>query len=300
LKQQHLTALRAACEISNAEAAGDYLGSLEVEFSPGEIQSGKYHFNIPTAGSTSLVLQTIFLPLSTSKQPSRIEIQGGTHVPWSPPYHYLKWQWLSWMEQIGFPGSLTLEKCGYYPAGGGEISATILPSKSTESLSVIKRGNLIQIRGVSGVTNLPLEIAKRQRQRFVSRLGAICPLNDIRVQSIPGPNKGTFLVVLVEFEHSTACFSALGRKGKRAEEVSDEVVKQVQEMISTTGCVDRFLPDQLLLPLCFSNKRSRIKTVQITEHLLTNARVIQKFLPAEIEISGKLGSPGVIVVKPIK
>jgi len=130
LKAQHLTALKAAERISKAKVEGDFLGSQEVLFVPGEIRAGQYKFEIPTAGSTALVLQTIFLPLSTASRKSQVTITGGTHVPWSPPYHYLEWQWLPWMERIGYPGKVELHQCGYYPAGGGRLSCVILSAES--------------------------------------------------------------------------------------------------------------------------------------------------------------------------
>jgi RNA 3'-phosphate cyclase len=298
LKNQHLTSLMAARRISNAAVEGDSIGSKEVFFSPGEVISGKYSFEIPTAGSTALVLQTIFLPLALKPTPSQVGIKGGTHVPWSPVYHYLDWQWLNRMREIGFAGSVQLKNCGYYPKGGGGIVCEISPAAELEPLNIIDRGSLIQIRGISGVSNLDLNIAKRKRSRLVSRLGAKYPLNDIRTASLPAVDKGTFLLVLVEFEGSTACFSALGKKGKRAEEVADDVADQVESFMETPGCVDPFLPDQLLIPLSMAEGTSKILTSKITSHLLTNAEIIRLFLPAQIEFDGKLNRPGLLTINP--
>jgi RNA 3'-terminal phosphate cyclase (ATP) len=298
LKNQHLTSLLAACQISNAAVEGGSLGSQEVFFSPGEITPGRYSFEIPTAGSTALVLQTIFLPLALASDPSRVMIRGGTHVPWSPVFHYLDWQWLNWMRKMGCDGSVLLNKCGYFPKGGGEITCEIRPAELIEPQNMIKRGKLIQISGISGVSNLDLDIAKRKRKRLVSRLGAKFPLNDIRTASFPSPGKGTFLVILVEFEDSTACFSALGRKGKRAEQVADEVAEQVESFVETPGCVDRFLSDQLLIPLSLAKGNSRIHTTKITSHLTTNAEIIQQFLPCQIKIDGIPSQPGLLTIIP--
>lgn len=298
LKQQHLTALKAAAEISNAQVEGDFSGSQEVLFVPGEIKPGKYSFKIPTAGSTALVLQTIFMPLSVASRTSHVSIIGGTHVPWSPPYHYLEWQWFPWMDRIGYPGKVGLHQCGYYPAGGGRLSCVILPADLIKPVQVTGRGKLIQIRGISAASNLPWDIPKRQRQRFVGRLGSSYPLNDIRSAVLPGQGKGTFLTVLLEFEKTTACFSSLGEKAKRAEIVADELVKQVEEYMAATGCVDAYLPDQLLIPLSFANGQSSIQTPKITLHLMTNAEIIQQFMPVRISIKGDMGKPGKVIISP--
>ena len=298
LKQQHLTALRAAAEISNAQVEGDFPGSQEVLFVPGEIKPGKYKFKITTAGSTTLVMQTIFMPLSTASRASQVSITGGTHVPWSPPYHYLEWQWIPWMARIGYPGTVELHQCGYYPAGGGRLSCAILPAESIEPLQVTERSKLIQIRGISAASNLPRDIPNRQRLRFVSKLGPSYPLNDIRSAVLSGQGKGTFLTVLLEFEKTTACFTSLGEKGKRAEIVADELIKQVEEYLNTPGCVDAYLPDQLLIPLSFANGYSSIQTPKITLHLITNAEIIQQFLPVRFTIEGGIGKPGKVVISP--
>ncbi len=298
LKQQHLTALKAAAEISNAQVEGDFPGSQEVLFVPGEIKPGKYSFKIPTAGSTALVMQTIFMPLSVASRTSHVSINGGTHVPWSPPYHYLEWQWLPWMERIGYPGKVELHQCGYYPAGGGRLSCAISPAESIKPVQVTGRGKLIQIRGISAASNLPKDIPNRQRLRFVSRLGSSYPLNDIRSAVLSGQGKGTFLTVLLEFEKTTACFSSLGEKAKRAEKVADELVKKVEEYMSGPGCVDAYLPDQLLIPLSFAHGQSSIQTPKITLHLMTNAEIIQQFLPVRFSIEGDMGKPGKVIISP--
>jgi RNA 3'-terminal phosphate cyclase (ATP) len=298
LKQQHLTALKAAAEISNAQVEGDFLGSQEVLFIPGEINPGKYSFKISTAGSTTLVMQTIFMPLSSASKASHVSIIGGTHVPWSPPYHYLEWQWLPWMERIGYQGKIELDQCGYYPAGGGRLSCAVFPAETIKPLQVAVRNKLIQIRGLSAASNLPRDIPNRQRLRFVSRLGPSYPLNDIRSAVLPGQGKGTFITVLLEFENTTACFTSLGKKGKRAEIVADELVKQVEEYLTTPGCVDAYLPDQLLIPLSFANGQSSIQTPNITLHLMTNAEIIQQFLPVRIYIEGARGKPGKVIITP--
>jgi RNA 3'-terminal phosphate cyclase (ATP) len=158
-------------------------------------------------------------------------------------------------------------------------------------VSNIKREKLLRISGISGVSNLDPGIAKRKRIRLVSRLGARYPLNDIKTAIFPGIGKGTFLVLLVEFEDTTACFSVLGRKGKRAEDVADEAADQVEDFF-----VDPFLPDQLLIPLSIANGVSQIATSKITSHLVTNAKIIRKFLPIQIEIEGRLGHPGLLRV----
>ncbi len=298
LRAQHLQAVQAAAKICKATVEGAHLGATELVFEPGEISGGKFLFDIGTAGSTSLVLQTILLPLTQAGRKSTVTITGGTHVNWSPCFHYVDWHWLQYLRQMGILVEMNMDVAGFYPQGGGRIWAKIQPTGPINPLSLTERGRLCQIRGISGTANLPRDIAKRQRQRVVSRLGSKYPLNDIRTVQFPSRYKGTLMLLLAEFEHSQCCYFALGAPGKRAEVVADEVVADIEEFMTSDGAIDQFLADQLLLPLTFANGTSRLHTSKVTQHLLTNVEVIQAFTPAEIKIDGQLGEPGLVEVVP--
>lgn len=297
LKNQHLAAVKASAEICNASVRGVELGSRQLIFNPEKVNPGEYSFHIHTAGSASLVLQTLFLPLAHAERKSRIQITGGTHVRWSPNFHYLSFQWLPVMQQIGYRADLELVRCGYYPRGGGQISAKIEPVHQISSLQIANRGDLLEISGLSAASNLPLDIARRQRSRLVSRLGSRYRLSDIKCSDLPGFGKGTFMTAVIKFQETRAVFSSLGEKGKRAEIVADELVDQVVKCHSGTAIWDPYLADQILLPLCFASQDSYLKPVIITSHLQTNAEVIKAFLPVEIELSDQISSPGFLKIQ---
>src|SRR3990172_147689 len=151
LSHQHLQAVNSTTQICNAEVVGNQLRSTDLQFYPGETQAGTYHFNIGTAGSVSLVLQTIFYPLSLANKPSSIAIVGGTHVTHSPCVDYLKQQWLNFIKNIGFDAEIQTFKAGFYPRGGGEILIKITPKSPQHPLQIESRGNLIQVKGLSTV-----------------------------------------------------------------------------------------------------------------------------------------------------
>jgi RNA 3'-terminal phosphate cyclase (ATP) len=298
LRAQHLKAVRAAAKVSQAWVEGDEMGSTSLVFKPGEIRRGNYRFDIGTAGSTSLVLQTVFLPLSMSGGASTVTIQGGTHVPWSPCFHYLSLNWLPVLRQIGFQAEMEMSAAGFYPQGGGNIQAKIHPVSQIKPLTLTVRGQLKQISGISAVANLDRHIAERQRNRVVHRLGSRYPLNDLRIQKLPARFKGTFLLLLAEFEDTRACYCALGAKGKRAETVADETIDALEVFMETEAAVDQYLADQLLLPWAFASGPSTLHTCEVTQHLVTNAVVIRAFTPVRIEIDGLLGEPGIVRVIP--
>lgn len=296
LQPQHLAAVRAAAQISRAQVTGDFVNSQTLTFEPSGIYPGAYRCDIGTAGATSLVLQTIWLPLARAGAPSEVTVTGGTHVPWSPCYHYLDWQWLPTLRRIGLAGELKLDLAGFYPQGGGIVQAAIEPAAAITPLRLTERGALKGIRGVSLVANLDMSIAERQRDRALRRLADRHNRIEIETADIWANTKGTALILLAEFKHSTACYFGLGALGKRAEQVADEACLWLEKFLASTGAVDEYLADQVLLPLAFADGVSEYRTAKVTEHLRTNAEVIRTFGIAEIEIEDEKGKAGVVRV----
>ncbi|OOG26410.1 RNA 3'-terminal-phosphate cyclase [Thioalkalivibrio denitrificans] len=293
---QHRMAVHAAARISRARVDGDRVGSQDLEFVPGPVVPGDYHFDIGTAGNTSLVLQTVLLPLALAPGASTVGVTGGTHVPLSPCFHYLDWHWRTMLSRLGLGFDLRMTMAGFYPQGGGEIHAAIRGDARIDALDLRDRGRLLEVHGLSAVANLPEEIAQRQRGRALRGLAAIdCPVH-IAIESLPARSQGTVLVLLARFEHSQACFFALGARGKRAERVADEAVEELLAFLATDGAVDRWLADQLLLPLACAGGPSVFRTGEVTLHLLTHAEVIRRFLPVTIRIDGEPGAPGTVHV----
>ena len=303
LRPQHLKSVDAAAAISKAEVEGAVLNSNQVLFKPKEIRSGRYKFDIGTAGSTSLVFQTIYLPLAQSSSASSIIVTGGTHVLWSPCFHYLQLQWLKYLREMGFDILLILDQAGFYPQGNGRISTVVRRTATIHPLNILHRGKLVRISGISAVANLGIDIAKRQKKRALKRLinGAynIDPsMIKIKLNRMPSRTKGTFIILLAEFENCQACYFSLGKKGKPAEQVAEEAVDQLESFIETNATVDQYLADQILLPMSVAKGNSEFITNQVTQHLTTNAQIIMNFLPCEIDILGDIGNQSVVRVKP--
>ncbi len=304
LRPQHLKAVDAAAAISQAEVDGAAIGSIRLIFKPQKIRTGRYKFDIGTAGSTSLVLQTVFTPLSMASSASSVIVSGGTHVAWAPCFHYLDLQWLHFMKLSGFEAKVRMESAGFYPQGGGRIDAAIRPAQEIKPLLLQERGKITAIHGISAVANLDASIAERQKGQALRRLQPRHPRVHIKTLRLPSQTKGTLLLLLTEFEAvppnqpGRACFYALGELGKPAERVADEAVDAFEAFMAGDGVVDQYLADQLLLPLSFANGTSRIRTSRITEHLLANAQVIKAFTNSVIDIQGESGSPGTVDILP--
>ncbi len=300
LAPQHLRCVQAMAKICDADISGAEIGSSSLKFYPGEIKNGDYCFEIGTAGSVSLVLQTIFLPLSLAKGPSSVTIRGGTHVPFSPCFHYLKEQWLFYLKKIGFDTRLEMVRAGFYPKGGGEIKISINHVKKVYPLVLMERGRLRKVRGISVVGNLDLSIAERQKKQAIENMSEMSEIKispEIEVITMPAFAKGTILLLMCEFEYSQCCYFSLGAIGKRAEKVADEACEGLRCFLETKGVIDEHLSDQIILPLSLATDTSRFITPKITQHLLTNAEVIKLFFNTKIQIEESPGGEGEIIIK---
>jgi RNA 3'-terminal phosphate cyclase (ATP) len=352
LMPQHLTCVRAAQLLSNAEVKGDQTGSTELLFLPGEVKGGDFFFDIGTAGSTSLVLQTIIpalvfsrgveIPFKDSmenenppqspfakgglrgftgkvddggllKQKSTITLKGGTHVPFSPSFHYLERVFASFLKKIGIEIKLVIESYGFYPKGGGKVRAEIFPAKYVKPLNVMERGNILRLSCYSSVGNLPLSIAERQRKALMNSLMThgfteeqlVTPPSpllekggmegfDIEILSVPTPGQGTFIFLQSESENSTAGFTSLGERGKRAEAVGKDAAMEFLTYYYTNAALDPHISDQIVLYLSICKEESVFTTSRITQHLMTNLWVIGLFHQFHYSIEGEIGKPGIV------
>jgi RNA 3'-terminal phosphate cyclase (ATP) len=298
LGYQHLAAVRAAAEISGARLEGDRIGSQSLRFVAGAARPGCYRFDIGTAGATGLVLQTVLLPLALARGASDLTITGGTHVPWSPCYHYLDWHWRPLLARAGIALDLELRRAGFYPRGGGEIHASLSGDSRPQVIELSRRGRLQRVRGLSAVAELPEAIGERQRRRALRSLRHLSVDVDIQVRTLSAASPGTLLLLLAECEQGQACFSALGARGKPAERVADEATDGLLAFLAGDGAVDPWIADQLLLPLAVAKGRSWMRTSEVTGHLLTNAAVIRRFLPIRMVIDGAIGSAASVQIEP--
>lgn len=297
LMPQHLQAVHAAAAISQARVQDAKLGSTELTFEPRSLNAGDYRFDIGTAGAVTLVLQTVTIPLSFAPAASRVTVIGGTHVPWSPSFHYLAEHWLHYLRYCGYPIRAALERPGFYPKGGGRVGVELDPAAKLRPLSLVERGQLQRVHGLSMVANLDISIAERQRHQAMQRLARPGVSINIELAGMHAYSPGTMLLLIAEFEHTQCCYSALGARGKPAEQVADEAVDALEAFLETDAAIDEHLADQLIVPLAAVVGRSELRPARITPHLVTNADVVRLFLPVDIVIDGAIGKTGSISIQ---
>ncbi len=297
LQAQHLTAVSALAEICGAQVEGATLGSQRVHFAPGAVRPGEYRFDVGTAGSTALVLQAILLPLAFARGASRIVLTGGTHVPWSPPIHYVREVWFPVLAEMGLSARLELLRWGLYPKGGGRVSVEIEGGVDLRPASLVARRGGPRLRGLSAVANLPRGIAERQRDQALRRLEAEGQQADIAVVEAEASGAGSFLILVADAGGLPVGFSALGERGKAAERVADEVVNALLDFLKTDAACDPHLADQLILSMGLASGTSRLTTSRVTPHLLTMVHIVQQALGCPVQVGGEEGSPGHVTIE---
>ncbi len=282
LRRQHLTAVRAAQAISSADVEGVGMGAAEITFCPIAIRAGDYTFDVGTAGSTTLIAQTLVMPLILANAPSHIILGGGTHNPMSPPFDFLESAYLPLLGRMGASIQAVLITPGFYPAGGGRLELTIVPTAHLSAIDLSSRGKLLDKEANAIVSHLPLSIADRELAVIEEVLAWPKRVLHAREETrSKGP--GNVLIVTLTFEQLTEVFAGFGQRGVRAEKVASTVVKRVSDYLASSAAVGIHLADQLLIPIALAGS-GRFTTLSPSQHTMTNIQIIEAFLPVKFQV----------------
>lgn len=297
LQAQHLTAVNACATMCGARVQGAELHSAELSFSPGSLQAGNYHFEVGTAGSTILVLQTL-LPLCWfSGSECKIVVGGGTENAFAPTSLYFQHVFVPAVEAMGLSVDFQVEQFGWFPKGGGRIVAKTSPCKPTAFRS-LKRGNLESLLGVCVSSGLPQSV--RQRMKVSALAGLVEKRVNAKFSELEAPaaSPGAELMLVARFASGVAGFSSLGEKGKPSEKVAEQGVRDFLDFDKSGACVDLHLADQLLLYCALAKGKSEFVAQAASSHLRTNASTIQKFVPdCRISVSDYQGDTAMVSVE---
>jgi len=282
LLKQHLTAVEAAKTVGCAEVTGAALGSQTLEFKPGPVTPGNYRFAVGTAGSATLVLQTVLPALLTSPGVSTLTLEGGTHNPLAPPFDFLAGSFMPLIHRMGPSIELELKRPGFYPAGGGRFHARVQPATKLSRLDLPERGSIRNRYAKVIISKLPEHVA--ERELAVLREQLKWRPDEYGVETVPHPlGPGNAVVLAVEAEHITGVFTGFGERGRPAEEVARSAVQSLQAWLEADVPVDEHLADQLLFPMVLAGGGS-FRTTKPSLHTTTNTEVIQRFLSIPILI----------------
>ncbi|MGQ9590295.1 MAG: RNA 3'-terminal phosphate cyclase [Planctomycetota bacterium] len=280
LLRQHLTAVEAAAAVGGARVEGAAIGSSELRFAPHEVRAGEHRFSVGTAGSATLVLETVLPALAVAEGPSRLVLEGGTHNPFAPPFDFLAKAFLPILARMGVEVEARLERPGFYPAGGGRMEVRVRPAPRLRRLEILERGAVRRKSARALVARLPREIGEREVRKVAEILGLSG--DDLEVEEVRGSaGPGNAVIVEIESEAVTEVFSAFGERGVPAEAVGEKPAREALRYLEAGVPVGEHLADQLLLPMAIAGGGA-FRTLAPTAHARTNAEVLRMFLDVEV------------------
>jgi RNA 3'-terminal phosphate cyclase (ATP) len=291
LAKQHLSCVHAVQEICDGQCKGAALSLQVLDFQPGTIRGGDFSFDIGSAGSATLVIQTILPALFLADKPSTVTVTGGTHNPWAPPFDFLAETFLPAIKTAGFDADCKLIRHGFFPAGGGKITLNVRPRQQNpnQTIDLCRPMDNVQIHARIYTAKLPTHIAQRQKKLLLQSKLKFKNIEHIEVMDSDGP--GNCIMIRLVAASSlrdgdgglrTIVFTAFGQKGKPSEKVVDEVVSLANNFSASGATVDRFSADQLLIYMAIS-KSGSFTTNELSTHLTTNIETIKKFLPVDFK-----------------
>jgi RNA 3'-terminal phosphate cyclase (ATP) len=282
LMRQHLTAVNAAAEIGQAEVKGNLINSMRLFFGPKKVKPGHYHFAVGTAGSCTLVLQTILPALLLAEGTSELTLEGGTHNHHAPTFDFLNLAFFPVLHRMGANVTATLERPGFYPAGGGKFSVSIEPAGKLARVDFLERGNIIKQIAIALVSKLPQHIGEREIKVLHEMLR--WDRYRLRVEDVENPvGPGNVLTAILECENITEVFAGFGERGVPAEQVASLLVAEIQEYLDAGVPVGRHLADQLIIPMALAGG-GKFRTLSPSQHTTTNIKVVQQFLDLDIAV----------------
>jgi RNA 3'-terminal phosphate cyclase (ATP) len=284
LASHHLAALRAAAAVCNAEMSGDQLGSTSVSFRPRAIRAGEHRFAVGSAGSATLVLQTIVPALLRAAETSTVIIEGCTHSSGAPSFEFLARSWVPAMSRMGVSVEVSLERPGFYPTGGGMLHARITPG-AFGRFECEERGAEKARRATVILAGLSDTIAERELRIARERLGLAREQMSKKIFD-PACGPGNAFVVELEYEHSTSVFTSFGERGLRAEQVAEAAIGRALAFHESEAAVCDHLADQLLVPMAIG-KGGVFTSTEPTRHTQTQAKLLRTFLDVDVEIDSR-------------
>ncbi len=292
LRPQHAAAVNCMKKIFNAETNDVEIGSKKLFFKPNNVKPGQYNFDIETAGSITLVFQTIILGLLNSKQKIKINLKGGSDVRWSPPWDYFENVFIPFISNMGINIETKLINRGYYPKGNGEAEITINPIKKIYGLKLDNDTYNTNINGVLHISRLPDDINKRIKHSAIKTLFKENLEANIRTDRTESDSEGVGLTLWNTIEEKKYLGSAvIGEKGLPSEILGSKCASMILKEMNCGSTVDIHLFDQILPFIFYArsvDEKSCLFCKKISSHAETNLWVLKKFFDFDVSVFKKM------------
>ncbi len=284
LMRQHLACVEAMKLLINAQVKGAMIGSSEIEFIPDKIVAGKYQFSVGSAGSTTLLFQTLLPVLMRTGVNTCLQLTGGTHNPMAPGFDFIRTVFLPVLAQIGLAYQINISRYGFYPVGAGVWQIELLPAATYRSINLIQRGQLLRKQGRCISANIPGHVIEREQRQLLKLLK--WPSDSILIEQVDSLGAGNVVALSLGYEYGNEWVESIGRVGVSAEQIAKQAVHKLKCSQKLEVPVGHYLADQLLLPLLLGGG-GRFLTGSLTDHFKTNVSVIQQFTGDTIQIEAR-------------
>jgi RNA 3'-phosphate cyclase len=278
LRRQHASVLRILAGVFGGKLEGAQEGSTTVSFAPGRPGTQSYEVDMGTAASITLVLQAVVPAVALGGSGLRLDLVGGTDVPWSPTFDYFQRVVTEGYRAVGINVQVSASRRGYYPRGGGRVTAVIQRCGSVVPLELTSRPGVGTVDLISRCGELPRKVAERQADAASAELEK----SGIRVGTVDVIQEGTDSpgTSILAYHVGTNSFlgsDALGERGKLAEEVGREAAARFVSAASSGACFDAHLGDMIIPFLSLGPGPSRISVPEVTPHLVSGLRLAEQF-----------------------
>ena len=282
LAPQHLTGVKGVAEICHAVVDGDKVGSTSLSFEPGTVEPGDYRFDVGTAGSITLVLQTCMLACARTRARTEFDILGGTNVRMSPPADYLEQVLFPFLRTMGYDIDMKVPVRGFYPQGGGEMIVGMARGEHVLPLKLENRGHFIGINGVCFTQKLPDHIAERMASTARKTLVGHAPVKLV-MDRRPGRSIGAGIFLSAEYENTILAGDALGERGISSEKLGELAAVTLLREMDSAGTLDVHAADQILPYLSLAAGPSTFLVSELSMHFQTQVEMIRKFIDVRID-----------------
>ncbi len=283
LMRQHLACVKAAQAVSNAKVSGAEVGSTEIVFKPKAIKAGEYHFAVGTAGSTTLIFQTVLPALALAEAESRLSFEGGTHNFFAPSFDFIALVYAPLLRQMGVEIELKMTRHGFYPQGGGQWQAVIKPAGRLSGLDLLDAGVLIGKEAVVTSANIPGHVAVRE----LAEIAKQCkwPEEVLKSERVESMGSGNIVSMRLHHECCSEVVEYVGKVGVSAEKVARRAIQAIRRYQAAAVPVGEHLADQLMLPMAIGGG-GVFRTLKPSLHSQTNRDVIHLFTDKRFEFEG--------------
>jgi RNA 3'-terminal phosphate cyclase (ATP) len=292
LRPQHLKVVQACQEMCRGVVENASVGSKEITYTPGgRFNGGDYSWDIGTAGSTTMMAQTLLSLACFARKPSKFRLEGGLFQDFAPSAYHMKFVLLHLLKQMGIQAEFDIIRPGYVPRGGGVVEIRVEPAGKLKPLNLTEQGEVFSIKGIALSSHL-------REKRVSQRMAAECQkalssygykLEIEKIEDESSLQEGAALAIYAEMSLGNRLGSdRAGRPGRSSESIGRYVAERFIEDVKTGAAVDRYIADQLIIYAGLADGVTRYSAPGISEHVETNLWLIEEFLGARTKINGKL------------